>query len=131
MISKVYELLLLRRVRRGEIPKHIAIIMDGNRRYARRRGLPVYMGHFFGSRKAEKVLEWCRELGVRTVTLYAFSTENFRRDEEERKHIFELFKKEIRRLLKDPRTHKDRMRVRVVGRRDLLPDDVLEAIEEV
>ncbi|NOY11083.1 MAG: di-trans,poly-cis-decaprenylcistransferase [Archaeoglobi archaeon] len=131
MISKVYELLLLRRVRRVEIPKHIAIIMDGNRRYARRRGLPVYMGHFFGSRKAEKVLEWCRELGVRTVTLYAFSTENFRRDEEERRHIFELFKKEIRRLLKDPRTHRDRMRVRVVGRRDLLPDDVLEAIEEV
>lgn len=131
MIGKIYELRLLRQIRRGEIPRHIAIIMDGNRRYARRRGLPVYMGHFFGSRKAEKVLEWCREIGVRMVTLYAFSTENFRRNEEERRHIFDLFKKEVKRLLKDPRTHRDRMRVRVVGRRDLLPDDVLEAIEEV
>lgn len=131
MIGKIYEIWLMRKIKRGEIPEHVAIIMDGNRRYARKRKLPVYMGHFFGSRKAEKVLEWCREIGIRMVTLYAFSTENFRRDEEERRHIFDLFKKEVRRLLRDPRTHRDRMRVRVVGRRDLLPDDVLEAIEEV
>ncbi|WP_457591309.1 polyprenyl diphosphate synthase [Geoglobus sp.] len=131
MIGKIYEIWLMRKIKKGEIPEHVAIIMDGNRRYARKRKLPVYMGHFFGSRKAEKVLEWCREIGIRMVTLYAFSTENFRRDEEERRHIFDLFKKEVRRLLGDPRTHRDRMRVRVVGRRDLLPDDVLEAIEEV
>ncbi len=131
MIGKIYELRLLRQVRRGTIPDHIAIIMDGNRRYAKKRGMPVQMGHFFGSRKAEKVLEWCREIGVRVVTLYAFSTENFRRNEEERRHIFELFKREVKRLLRDPRTHRDRMRVRVIGRKDMLPDDVLEAVEEV
>ncbi len=131
MISKVYERMLEKNVRRGEIPEHVAIIMDGNRRYARRRGLPAYMGHFFGSKKAEKVLEWCREIGVKVVTLYAFSTENFKRSEEEKRKIFDLFKKEIERLLNDPRTHRDRMKVRVVGRRDMLPDDVLRAVEEV
>lgn len=131
MIRKVYELMLLRRIREREIPRHIAIIMDGNRRYAKDKGLPVYVGHYFGSKKAEKVLEWCKEIGVKVATLYAFSTENFRRSEEEKKHIFELFKKELRRLLSDSRTHKDRMRVRIVGKRELLPDDVVEVVEEV
>ncbi len=131
MIARIYEMMLEKKVRSGKIPEHIAIIMDGNRRYAKRRGLPAYMGHFFGSKKAEKVLEWCRDMGVKVVTLYAFSTENFRRSDEERKKIFDLFKKEIRRLLNDPRTHMDRMHVRVVGRRDLLPPDVLQVVKEV
>ncbi|WP_048090498.1 polyprenyl diphosphate synthase [Geoglobus acetivorans] len=131
MIAKIYELRLLRNVRKGEIPKHVAIIMDGNRRYARKRGMPSHMGHFFGSRKAEKVLDWCREIGVRVVTLYAFSTENFRRSEEEKRNIFDLFRKEMNRLLEDPRTHRNRMRVRVVGYRGMLPDDLVEVIERV
>ncbi len=131
MIARIYEIMLEKKVKGGRIPEHVAIIMDGNRRYARSRGMPAYMGHFFGSKKAEKVLEWCRDIGVRVVTLYAFSTENFRRSEEEKRKIFDLFKKEIKRLLDDPRTHRNRMNVRVVGRRDMLPDDVLEAVEEV
>ncbi len=131
MIAKIYEMMLENKVRGGKIPEHVAIIMDGNRRYARKRGLPAYMGHFFGSKKAEKVLEWCRDIGVKVVTLYAFSTENFKRSDEEKRKIFDLFKKEVERLLNDPRTHRDRMHVRVVGRRDLLPPDVLEAVEEV
>ena len=131
MIAKIYEMMLEKKVKSGRIPEHVAIIMDGNRRYARRRGMPAYMGHFFGSKKAEKVLEWCRDIGVKVVTLYAFSTENFRRSEEEKRKIFDLFKREVKRLLEDPRTHRDRMNVRVVGRRDMLPDDVLKAVEEV
>ncbi len=131
MIEKIYEILLERKVKEGKIPEHIAIIMDGNRRYARSRGMPAYMGHFFGSKKAEKVLEWCREIGVKVVTLYAFSTENFRRSEIEKRKIFDLFKKEVKRLLDDPRTHRDRMHVKVVGRREMLPDDVLKVVNEV
>jgi len=131
MIRKLYELKLLREIKRKPLPKHLAIIMDGNRRFARSKGLPEFMGHVFGSKKAERVLEWCREIGIKTLTMYAFSTENFKRKEEEKKNIFELVKKELKRLIKDERTHKYRMRVKIVGRRELLPPDVLEVVEEV
>uniref|UniRef100_A0A7C3YPK2 Tritrans,polycis-undecaprenyl-diphosphate synthase (geranylgeranyl-diphosphate specific) n=1 Tax=Geoglobus ahangari TaxID=113653 RepID=A0A7C3YPK2_9EURY len=131
MIRKLYELKLLREIKRKPLPKHLAIIMDGNRRFARSKGLPEFMGHVFGSKKAERVLEWCREIGIKTLTMYAFSTENFKRKEEEKKNIFELAKKELKRLIKDERTHKYRMRVKIVGRRELLPPDVLEVVEEV
>ncbi len=131
MIRKIYEIKLLREIKRKILPKHLAIIMDGNRRFAKSRGMPEFMGHAFGSRKAEKVLEWCREIGIRTLTLYAFSTENFRRKEEEKKHIFQLIKRELRRLINDERTHRYKMRVRIVGRRNLLPKDVVDVIEEV
>ncbi len=131
LIYRIYEKRLLESVRKGPIPEHIAIIMDGNRRYARKRGLPVYQGHFFGSKKAEEVLEWCWELGVRMLTLYAFSTENFRRSEEEKKNIFSLLERELRRILKDRRTYEREMKVRVVGRRALLPQNVLHVVEEV
>ena len=120
MIRKLYELKLFREIKKRPLPKHIAIIMDGNRRFARSRGLPEFMGHFFGSKKAERVLEWCREIGIKTLTIYAFSTENFKRKEEEKKNIFELVKKELKRLIKDERTHKYRMRVKIVGRRERL-----------
>ncbi len=131
MIAKIYEKFLFRQVRSREVPKHVAIIMDGNRRYARKRGMPAFMGHVFGSKKAEKVLEWCRELGIKIVTLYAFSTENFRRSEEEKKRIFDLFKREMKRLVEDHRTHKNGMRVKIIGKKGELPEDIVKVIDEV
>lgn len=131
MIRKLYELKLIKEIKKKPLPKHIAIIMDGNRRFARSKGLPEFMGHIFGSKKAERVLEWCREIGIRTLTMYAFSTENFKRSEEEKRNIFNLVKRELRRLISDERTHKYRMRVKIVGKKNLLPNDVLEIVEEV
>jgi tritrans,polycis-undecaprenyl-diphosphate synthase [geranylgeranyl-diphosphate specific] len=113
------------------MPRHVAIIMDGNRRFAKRRGLPPYMGHFFGSKKAEKVLEWCLDLGIKNVTTYEFSTENFKRSEEEKKNLFKLMERELKRLLTDKRIHKNRVRVRIVGRKDLLPESVQNIAEEL
>ena len=127
MIRKIYELLLEREVKKKRMPNHIAIIMDGNRRYARKRGLPPQMGHFFGSRKAEKVLEWCYDLGIKTLTVFAFSTENFRRSEEEKRNIFQLIRKELFRLAEDKRIHKNKVRVRIIGKKELLPNEVLDA----
>ncbi|WP_202320343.1 polyprenyl diphosphate synthase [Archaeoglobus neptunius] len=131
LVYRIYESRLLRKVKNGSIPEHIAIIMDGNRRFARKMGLEPHQGHFFGSKKAEEVLEWCWELGVRMLTLYAFSTENFRRSEREKQNIFVLLEKELRRILNDRRTYEREMKVRVVGRRELLPDNLLKTIEEV
>jgi len=131
LLYRIYENRLLRSVKKGNIPEHIAIIMDGNRRFARKKGLKPYQGHFFGSKKAEEVLEWCWELGVRMLTLYAFSTENFNRSEAEKRNIFSLLERELMRILKDKRTYEREMRVKIVGRKDMLPRNLLKTVEEV
>jgi len=131
LVYKLYEKRLLNRVKNGIIPRHIAIIMDGNRRYAKKRGLRPFQGHVFGSKKAEEVIEWCWELDIKMLTLYAFSTENFKRSEEEKKNIFSLIERELRRLLTDKRTYENKVRVKVIGRRELLPNNLLDTIEEV
>ena len=131
MILRIYERMLINEVKPLGMPKHVAIIMDGNRRFARKRGLPPHIGHVFGSRKAEEVLNWCWELGIKNVTVYAFSTENFKRSEEEKKNIFRIVTKELRRLAKDKRIHKNKVRVKIVGKLELLPSYVKEAINVV
>ncbi|MCS7121861.1 MAG: polyprenyl diphosphate synthase [Archaeoglobaceae archaeon] len=130
MIRKLYEILLFRKVKSGLIPKHIAIIMDGNRRFASRKGLPPYFGHFFGSKKVEEVVKWCWELGVKMLTLYAFSTENFRRSEEEKRNLFSLMEKEFKRVLNDKKIYEEKVRVKVVGRVDMLPESLQKLIRD-
>ena len=78
-IYKVYERRLLRKVRKGPVPNHLAVIMDGNRRYAESLGLPTYEGHIMGKGTLEDLSEWTRALGIRYLTVYAFSLENFSR----------------------------------------------------
>jgi tritrans,polycis-undecaprenyl-diphosphate synthase [geranylgeranyl-diphosphate specific] len=131
LIHAFYERKLMNEVKKWGMPNHIAIIMDGNRRFARKRGLPPKVGHVFGSKKAEEVLNWCWELGIKNVTVYAFSTENFKRSEEEKRNIFNIVEKELRRLASDGRIHKNRVRVKIVGKIDLLPRNVVQAINEV
>ncbi|MCS7143658.1 MAG: polyprenyl diphosphate synthase [Archaeoglobaceae archaeon] len=116
---------------KGTIPEHIAIIMDGNRRFARKMGLEDTMGHELGSKKAEEVLEWCWELGIKMLTLYAFSIENFKRSEEERKNIFIIFERELKKLLTDKKTYEREVKVRVVGKKELLPEEILDLVEKV
>ncbi len=131
LLRKVYEIKLLKQVKSGKIPTHVAIIMDGNRRYAKSRGLDPLMGHVFGSKKAEEVLEWCWELGIKMLTLYAFSTENFSRPEEEKRSIFSIFERELNRLVNDRRTYERGVRVKVIGKIELLPENLRKLIEEV
>ena len=128
----LYESYLFEKVKSQpeKIPKHVAIIMDGNRRWARLLDKPPWYGHLFGSRKLEEILEWCRELGIRTLTVYAFSTENFKRSKEEVKMLMDLFEKKFKELLHDERVHKYGIRVNVLGRKELLPKNVREAAEE-
>ncbi|ASJ15514.1 polyprenyl diphosphate synthase [Thermococcus radiotolerans] len=129
-VYDVYEGYLLDKVKGGRIPKHVAIIMDGNRRWARKLEKPPWYGHLFGSQKLEEILEWCRELGIRTLTVYAFSTENFKRTPEEVNALMNLFEEKFKELLEDERVHKYGIRVNVLGRRELLPENVRKAAEE-
>lgn len=126
-VLSVYERVL--RMQCRHIPRHIAIIQDGNRRFARTRKIPRSEGHRAGADRTEEVLSWARDLGVKHLTLYSFSTENFRRDSEEVEDLFRLFKEKLLKVVEDPRVHRERIRVQVVGARELLPADLREAIE--
>ena len=111
------------------VPLHIAIIQDGNRRFARAQGLEVGEGHRLGADTTEEVLDWAADMGVKYITLYSFSTENFRRESAEVESLFSLFKEKFEKILSDERIHSRRIRVRVFGDRTLLPPDLLERVE--
>ena len=120
------------RIKKAPVPHHVGIIMDGNRRFARLLGLDdVSMGHVAGQERLENVLDWCLELGIKVLTVYAFSTENFQRATPERELLMELFEHNFRKMAVDERVHKNRIRVRCIGDLDLLPASVREAADHV
>lgn len=126
-----YERALLMRVHAAPVPKHIGIIMDGNRRMARAAGRLPWEGHELGADAVEALVDWCGEIGIHTLTLYAFSTENFARPQGEVDALMSLFARKLTALATHARIHADGVRVRVLGRRELLPKAVREAAERV
>lgn len=131
LLYKFYEWNISRKLDDEKMPKHVAIIMDGNRRYSKIQGnMDVIKGHEKGVDTLEKVLDWTIELGIEIVTVYAFSTENFNRPEHEVKGLMNLFVKNFKRLVNHEKIHKNEVKVKVVGKLDLIPEDVLEAIED-
>jgi len=130
-VYKLYEKWLLNQVRSRERPQHIAVILDGNRRWASRRALPSIIGHREGARRAEDFLEWCLDLDIKTVTVYAFSTENFNRTEEEVAGVLKVVEEQVRKLRGDPRIHRSRVKVKALGRLEVLPESLREALREV
>lgn len=120
---------LLELVRSEPVPNHLAIIMDGNRRFAAAHGLDVSKGHAKGRDTAELLLDWCLEVGVNILTIYALSTENFSRSPEELEALMDLYERALRDIAVDERVHKNQIRVRVIGNRSLLPQRVQDAID--
>jgi tritrans,polycis-undecaprenyl-diphosphate synthase [geranylgeranyl-diphosphate specific] len=127
----LYEKWLNRQVRKQPIPEHLGIILDGNRRWAIARSGIVYEGHRYGARTSERFLEWCLDLDIKTITLYVFSMENFNRPRQEVETILDIIEEEARRLLKDQRLHQNQVRVKALGRIDLLPNRLQEALQEI
>ena len=130
-MNKFKDYKLIQQIKQHPVPKHIAIIMDGNRRFAKSFDLYPEAGHFFGRDKIEDVLEWCFELGIENLTLYAFSTENFSRSNNEVKALMDLCKNELERAAKDSRIHKNEVRVRVLGNLETLPEDIRSSAQYV
>ena len=112
-----------------KVPQHIALICDGNRRWAKQRGLPTMEGHRTGFDKVVKVAQASRDLGVSCLTLWMFSTENWNRDETEVKYLMNLFRRSFNRFGKT--FHKDKVRFTHLGRKDRLPADILEMLERM
>jgi len=127
----LYRLHLESELHHWSIPRHIGIIMDGNRRFARSRGLATALeGHARGADKLDEVLNWCEQAGVQVVTVWVFSVDNFRRDAAEVSGLMNLFEKKFLELVSHPRIHRNQIRVRSLGRIDLLPEAVQRAIRE-
>lgn len=112
-----------------QVPCHVAIILDGNGRWAKKHFMPRNMGHSQGAKAVEQICEDAWDLGIKYLTVYAFSTENWKRPEKEVKALMRL----LRKYLKDSiaRTTKNNMKVRVIGERSRLDQDILESIEEL
>ncbi|MDA4111835.1 MAG: polyprenyl diphosphate synthase [Thaumarchaeota archaeon] len=130
-VYRVYEAILSRSIKRGEIPKHIAIILDGNRRWASKKSIERVIGHIEGANTAEDLLEWCHEIGIRTITLYLLSTENLNRSPVELKELFELFTERLNRLLTDERITRFKVRVTAIGRLELVTPRMREILETI
>lgn len=109
---------------------HVAIVLDGNRRYGKRIGNRL-KGHEEGAQKVEDAISWCDELGVKELTLYTFSTENFNRGSDEVNYLMGLFRKQFGRLRKDKKVKEKRMRVDFIGRLELFDDELQRQMKEL
>lgn len=130
---RIYEKRLTSEIKKGVIPSHVGIILDGNRRWSAGRGLTPERGHAYGADVVERLLDWCHELSIRSITLYVLSTENLTRTKSEVDDILRLIEQRLARLLNDDRIDRYQVHVKAIGHVELLPDSIrslLSAIEE-
>jgi len=117
---------------KDKLPNHVAVIMDGNRRFSTERHELPMRGHDQGMKKVGPFLEWCEEVGIREVTLYAFSCDNFKRDKEETDHLMDVFRQgfDVFQDVKNKEAPK-KMEVHFIGRKDVFPSDIQEKMRAI
>jgi short-chain Z-isoprenyl diphosphate synthase len=136
LVKQPFYTVYLRRLRRKSHawrkPRHLGMIMDGNRRFARRAGFlsPLY-GHARGAEKLHDVLRWCHDTGVPVVTVWCFSIENFQRSTAEVEGLLGLFEDKAREMAESGEVHEHRIRVRFIGRLEMLPEGLRREIARV
>jgi len=113
----------------NNLPKHIAIIMDGNRRWAKDRGLTTKEGHKAGSKNLETIARFCNKIGIKYLTVYAFSTENWKRTKEEVSALMFILKANLDAMLR--RMDLEDIKIRVIGEKENIPDDLVPKIEKL
>jgi len=129
LVYRLYEQRLHRDVARGPIPHHLGLIQDGHRRYAREAGLSNVKGYRLGAMKTEEVLTWCAQLGIPMVTLWWLSTENLSRDVVDVTAVLDVIEDKIPQWVQGGFTTRLQMRIRPIGKLDLLPDSVLGVLQ--
>lgn len=129
-LYSLYEWYITRNLEADKMPNHVAIIMDGNRRYSKIQGnMDPIEGHKKGVDTLENVIEWCIDLGINIVTVYAFSTENFNRDKKEVEGLMDLFVQSFLNISTNKKIHKNKIRLNAVGKLELFPKKVRDAID--
>ena len=115
----------------NKVPRHVAIILDGNRRFSKRLMMKPWKGHEWGAKKVEKLFDWCKELGIKELTLYAFSWENFNRPKEEFDYLMNIFDLEFEKLIKDERLKSGEVKINFIGRIWRFPKNVQEKMQKL
>ncbi len=113
------------------VPRHVGIILDGNRRFSKRIMLKPWKGHEWGADKVEKLMTWCRELGIKELTLYCFSTQNFNRPKQEFDFLMKLFIESFDKLEKDKRVDENKIRINFIGRIYMFPKEVQQKMNRI
>ena len=132
LLYLIYERFLKKQLSSSRKPLHIGLIVDGNRRFAVANRLSTRKaGHMAGSDRLEDFLEWCLELNVKIVTLYGFSTENYKRSNEEVEELMSVILEKFRTLQTNPLIDKENVRIKVIGRRDGFSSEMLKEISKV
>ena len=112
-------------------PKHVGIILDGNRRFAKRLMLEPHRGHELGFEKLKELFKWCAELEIKELTLYCFSMQNFNRPKKEFDFLMGIFEKALKEAMVNEDIHRDKIKVRIIGRWHLLPEKLQPLIKEL
>ncbi len=131
LVYRLYERRLVADLRASRLPRHVGVILDGNRRYARERGLSTIAdGHRVGAEKIHELLDWCHELGIAYITLWMLSTDNLQRDEDEVGDLCEIIAETISRIAHDERNDERGVRITALGALDGLPDALRKALKD-
>ena len=130
-LYKIYSRKLEKEIRNGDIPNHLALILDGNRRWAKNNLSMPKEGHWKGADAVENLLDWCEEFDIKIITLYVLSAENLSRKDKELEFLFDLIKNRLEKLYNDPRIHRNKMRVKAIGRIELLPESIKEVLHRL
>src|SRR3989338_1576323 len=113
------------------MPKHIAVIPDGNRRFAKKMNIPLAKAYAMGIDKTIDVMEWSKQAGVKMITSWGFSTENFKRSAIEKKFLFRLLEGKIREFLENGRFKKEQLCVKILGNRSMFPKGLIKSIDQM
>jgi tritrans,polycis-undecaprenyl-diphosphate synthase [geranylgeranyl-diphosphate specific] len=116
----------------NDIPKHIAVIPDGNRRYARKYNLSIYEAYKIGSERTLEFLNWCMEFGIKVVTFFVISYDNFlKRSKEDVDAVLRLLREKLKKIREYKNIIEDKVKIKIIGRTHLLPDDIQKEIKSV
>ncbi len=130
-LYRIYEGRLRRQLRGGVLPRHIGVVLDGNRRYARERGLADPAdGHRLGADKIHELLDWSHEVGIGYVTLWLLSTDNLQREQSEVSQLLDIIADTVTRIAHDSRNRERGVKVTAVGALDVLPDRLRRALKD-
>tara|TARA_Y100000034_G_scaffold8008_1_gene8754 strand:- start:290 stop:1000 length:711 start_codon:yes stop_codon:yes gene_type:complete len=115
----------------NKVPKHVGIILDGNRRFAKRLMMKPFKGHEWGYKKIEELFEWCKEYDVKEVTLYTFSIENFDRPKKEFDYLMNLFEKSFLETIDNKKVHDNKIKINFIGRTSMFPERVKKSMDKL
>lgn len=114
-----------------KIPTHIVLLPDGNRRWARQRGWSTLKGHQEGYKNITRFCKWCKNRGVKVLTAFGFSTENWNRPKEEVKYLMKLLEKELRQAIKKYKKSPEGVKVKIIGQKEKLPKSLQKVIKKI